>query len=79
MAPTMKRKVDNQCCVFQEKWTDDYLVEVKVRPVCLVCGESLAVMKKTNLEYKYSTKHARLSELQLRKDKINALKQSLGA
>ena len=46
-----------------------------------MCGESLAVMKKTNLERHYSTKHARLSELQaqLRKDKINALKQSLDA
>ena len=38
-------------------------------------------MKKTNLERHYSTKHARQSELQgqLRKDKINALDQSLGA
>ena len=44
-------------------------------PVCLVCGESLAVMKKTNLERHYSTDYARLSELQgqLRKDKINTL------
>ena len=41
-----------------------------------MCGESLTVMKKTNLERHDSTKHARLSELQgqLRKDKI-----SLGA
>ena len=37
-------------------------------------------MKKTNLEGHYSIKHARLSDLhgQLRKDKINTLKQSLG-
>ena len=73
MASAKKRKVDNECCVFQEKWTDDcFFVEVKGRPVCLVCGESLAVMRKTNLERHDSTKHARPSELQgqLRKDKI---------
>ena len=67
---------------FQKKWTDDYFfVEVKGRPVCLVCGDSLAVMIKTNLGRCYSTTHARLSELQgqLRKDKLNALKQGLGA
>ena len=70
MASAKKRKVDSECRVFQEKWTDDYFfVEVRGRPVCL---ESLAVMKKTNLERHYSTKHARLSELlgQLRSDKI---------
>ena len=49
-------------------------MELKGRPVCLVCGESLTVMKKTNLERHDSTKHDRLSELQGRKDKI-----SLGA
>ena len=55
------------------------LLLVKGRPVCRVCGESLAVMKKTNLERHYSTKHARLSEFQgqLPKDKTNAPKQSL--
>ena len=64
MASAEKRKVDNECRVFQEKWTDDYFfVEVKGRPVCLVFGETLAVMKNTNLELHYSTKHARLSEL----------------
>ena len=39
-------------------------VRVKGRPVCLEGGESLAIMKKTNLERHYGTKHARLSELQ---------------
>ena len=64
MASAKEPKVDNECCVFQEKWTDDYFfVEVKGRPVCLVFGETLAVMKNTNLELHYSTKHARLSEL----------------
>lgn len=64
MAFAKKRKVDNERRVFQETWTEDYFfVEVIGKSVCLVCGESLAVLKKANLERHYSTKHARLSEL----------------
>ena len=69
MASSKKRKDDNECCVFQEKLTNDYFfVEVKGRPVCLVCRESLAVMNSTTVlnstkVLNYSTKHARLSEL----------------
>ena len=82
MATVKKRKVDAECRVFQEKWTNDFFfVEVKGKPVCLVCGEALAVMKKANVERHYSSKHAKLDELkgQMRLDKINALRLSLGA
>ncbi|XP_056440141.1 general transcription factor II-I repeat domain-containing protein 2A-like [Gadus chalcogrammus] len=82
MATVKKRKVDAECRVFQEKWTNDFFfVEVKGKPVCLVCGEALAVMKKANVERHYSSKHAKLDELkgQMRLDKINALRRSLGA
>lgn len=80
MASIKKRKVDAECRSFQEKWTHDYFfVEVKGKPVCLVCGDALAVMKKANLERHCSTKHAKLNELggQMRLDKIKALQQSL--
>jgi hypothetical protein len=51
MATTKKGKVDAECRSFQEKWTNDYFfVEVKGKPVCLVCDDALAVMKKANLE-----------------------------
>ena len=50
MASAKKRKLDNECCVFQEKFTDYFFVDGKGKPVCLVCGESLAEMKKTHLE-----------------------------
>ena len=82
MATVKKRKVDAECRVFQEKWTNYFFfVEVKGKPVCLVCGEALAVMKKANVERHYSSKHAKLDELkgQMRLDKINALRLSLGA
>ncbi|MBN3322622.1 GTD2A protein, partial [Atractosteus spatula] len=80
MATTKKRKVDAECRSFQEKWTNYYFfVEVKGKPVCLVCGNALAVMKKDNLEHHYSSNHAKLNELggQMRLDKINALQRSL--
>uniref|UniRef100_A0A674N6P6 SPIN-DOC-like zinc-finger domain-containing protein n=1 Tax=Takifugu rubripes TaxID=31033 RepID=A0A674N6P6_TAKRU len=80
--PGRIRKVDAECRLFQEKWTNDFFfVEVKGKPVCLVCGEALAVMKKANLEHHYSTKHAKLDELkgQMRVDKVNALRRSLEA
>ncbi|XP_054466301.1 histidine triad nucleotide-binding protein 2, mitochondrial isoform X2 [Anoplopoma fimbria] len=82
MATVKKRKVDAECRVFQEKWTNDFFfVEVKGKPVCLVCGGALAVMKKANVERHYSSKHAKLDELkgQMRLDKMNALRRSLGA
>lgn len=47
MATTKKRKVDTERRSFQDKWTKDYFfVEVKGKPVCLVCGNALAIMKK---------------------------------
>ncbi|KAL7395576.1 hypothetical protein ABVT39_019609 [Epinephelus coioides] len=77
MATVKKRKVDAECRIFQKKCTNDFFfVEVKGKPVCLVCGEALAVMKKGNLERHYSLKHAKLCELkgQMRVDKINVLR-----
>uniref|UniRef100_A0A9J7YT13 SPIN-DOC-like zinc-finger domain-containing protein n=1 Tax=Cyprinus carpio carpio TaxID=630221 RepID=A0A9J7YT13_CYPCA len=82
MATGKKRKVDAECRAFQEKWTNDYFfVEVKGKPVCLVCGDALAVMKKANLERHYSSKHAKLNALQgqMRLDKVNSLRRSLDA
>uniref|UniRef100_UPI00358F8063 general transcription factor II-I repeat domain-containing protein 2A-like n=1 Tax=Myxine glutinosa TaxID=7769 RepID=UPI00358F8063 len=82
MATNKKRKVDAECRAFQEKWANDYLfVEVKGKPVCLVCREALSVMNKANLERHYSSKHAKLNELkgQMRLDKVNVLRRSFGA
>uniref|UniRef100_A0A8C6NV87 Uncharacterized protein n=1 Tax=Nothobranchius furzeri TaxID=105023 RepID=A0A8C6NV87_NOTFU len=64
MAAVKKRKVDAVFRVFQEKWTNDlFFVEVKGKPVCLVHGDALAVIKKANLEHHYSPKPGRLEEL----------------
>lgn len=82
MATGKIRKVDAECCLFQEKWTSDFFfVEVKGKPVCLIYGEALAVMKKATLECHFTTKHAKLDEQkgQKRLDKITALCRCLGA
>jgi hypothetical protein len=43
----LQSKVDVECRSFQEKWTNNYFyVEVKSKPVCLVYGDALAVLKK---------------------------------
>ena len=53
--------------------------QINGKPVCLVCGDALGVMKKANLERHCISKHAKLNELsgQMRKEKISALQQSL--
>ncbi len=70
-----------QNVVLFKKTNDYFFVEVKGKPVCLVCGDALAVMKKANLEHYYSSKHAKLNELQgqMHLDKVNTLQQNLSA
>lgn len=51
-----KWKVDAENRGFQARWETEYMfTEVKGKPVCLLCGESLAVMKEYNLRRHYET------------------------
>ena len=51
-----RRKMENRS--FQDRWEADYLfVNVKDRPVCLVCGADVAVTKEYNIRRHYETKH----------------------
>ena len=44
---------------FKQIWTTNFFfTEVKGKPVCLVCGEHVAVFKEYNLKRHYETKHA---------------------
>ena len=57
-AHAKKRKVDNECRVFNKKWTaNDFFTEVKGKAVCLICGTQVAVFKDYNLNRQYTTKH----------------------
>ena len=58
-APAKKRKVDAEGRSFKQIWTTTlFFTEVKGKPVCLVCGEHVAVFKEYNLRRHYETKHA---------------------
>jgi hypothetical protein len=46
MSLTKKRKANSECRIFQEKWTDKYYrVSVDGKALCLICSESIAVLK----------------------------------
>ena len=51
-----KRKMDNKS--FQDRWEAGYLfTNIKNRPVCLVCGASVAATKEYNIRRHSETKH----------------------
>ena len=53
-----KRKITDECRVFQEMWTDLYcFVNIKNNLVCLICNESVSVIKEYNLKW-HDAKHA---------------------
>lgn len=76
-----KRKVTDEFRVFQEKWSNLYFfVNIKNKPVCLICNESVSVMKEYNLKRHYDAKHASKMDAiqgQFRLDKLRDLKKKL--
>lgn len=81
MSGGKKRKVDTEGRQFQEKWTEEFFFILKNgKPICLLCNESISVMKEFNIKRHYSTKHATLHSLTgqlLRTDKIQKLTANL--
>ncbi|XP_077297264.1 uncharacterized protein LOC143918990 [Arctopsyche grandis] len=59
MATTLnKRKIDRERRTFKERWTVDYFFINKYgNPFCLICRESLSVLKEYNVRRHYETKH----------------------
>ena len=76
-----KRKVDNKSRVFQEKWTNDYyFIQIKDKPMFLLCSESVSVMKEYNVKRHYISKQSSLYESfqgQRRKQKVEKLIKEL--
>lgn len=53
-----KRKVVFENRGFQERWEAEYMfTDIKGKPVCLVCGADVAVIKEYNLRRHYETRH----------------------
>ena len=74
-----KRKMENRS--FQDRGEADYLfVNVKDRPVCLVCGVNVVVMKEYNIRRLYETKHQdKYKDLDMKQklQKVEEMKRSL--
>ena len=59
MSVTKRRKIEDECRVFNDEWTTKYcFIKVGSKSVCLLCRESVAVFKEYNLKRHYQTKHS---------------------
>ena len=63
--PDKKRKVDSKNREFKTKWTDKYAFVLPVgstKPMCLICNETVALVKSGNVKRHYETKHAHFEQ-----------------
>ena len=81
-----KRKVADEHRVFQQKWGEEFaFVEVKDKPVCLICQRAIAVMKRDNLKRHHDTHNQNGEKFSeeyppgsiMKKEKIRLLKMGL--
>ena len=81
MSSSKKRKVDNESRVFKEKWINDYFfTQIKEKPMCLLCSESVSVMKEYNVKRHYISKHSSVYDSfqgERRKQKVEKLMKEL--
>uniref|UniRef100_A0A3Q0RPI0 SPIN-DOC-like zinc-finger domain-containing protein n=1 Tax=Amphilophus citrinellus TaxID=61819 RepID=A0A3Q0RPI0_AMPCI len=54
-----KRKIDNENRGFNPAWTDQYvfILPQRLKPLCLICNESLSVLKEYNIRRHHVEKH----------------------
>ena len=79
-----KRKLDSENRQFQPEWTERFaffLPPSSTRPLCLICQESVAAIKLSNVKRHYESKHKHFEETfpqnsEIRTTKLNALKAS---
>ncbi|XP_059147647.1 uncharacterized protein LOC131935278 [Physella acuta] len=58
MAEKKKRKIDDECRQFQEEWNLKYFfIKSGDKALCLICNETVAVMKEYNLRRHHQSKH----------------------
>lgn len=77
-----KRKVDRENRQFLSEWTDKYLFILPNRagavPVCLICQQTVSVVKSANVKRHFETKHKSFDDKfpigsNLRKSKVDSL------
>ncbi|XP_029443929.1 uncharacterized protein LOC115083936 isoform X2 [Rhinatrema bivittatum] len=58
MSSSKQRKVDLECRLFNPEWQAKYFfIVLNSKPICLICQENIAVLKKYNLYRHFTTKH----------------------
>ncbi|XP_039632273.1 SCAN domain-containing protein 3-like [Polypterus senegalus] len=60
MALSKRRKVDSENRVFDPEWTNSFLFILptgNTKPVCLICSETVALVKSANVKRHFETKH----------------------
>ncbi|UYV75527.1 EPM2AIP1 [Cordylochernes scorpioides] len=76
-----KRKIDSECRKFKDQWNIQYFViESSNKALCLICNESIAVLKEYNIKRHYETKHSQNYSKYtgiVRTEKFEALKRGL--
>src|SRR4029434_5732790 len=85
--PDKKRKIDSENREYKTEWTDKYVFALTVgstKPMCLICNETVALVKSDNVKHYYETKHAHFQQndpqnSEVRARKINQLQSSYQA
>ncbi|UYV83924.1 EPM2AIP1 [Cordylochernes scorpioides] len=76
-----KRKIDSESRKFKDQWNIQYFViESSNKALCLICNESIAVLKEYNMKRHYETKHSQNNSKYtgiVRTEKFEALKRGL--
>lgn len=82
-----KRKVDSENREFKAEWTEKYafvLPAGSMKPMCLICHETVALIKSGNVKRHYETKHGHFERSypqnsEVRTRKINQMQESYQA
>ena len=80
MSEQKRRKIASECRNFQTRWTNEYFfIENKGKCVCLICNESVAVIKEYNVRRHHETKHQTFTSYTgtERKEKVKQMTASL--
>ena len=74
------RKIEEENRQFNVEWEENYFFfQIKDKPVCLICGESLSNFKSGNVKRHFETRHIVFNtkyplKTELRKEKVRDLK-----
>jgi len=75
-----KRKVDSENRGFQDRWESEYMfTSISGKPVCLVCGSGVAIIKEYNIRRHYETKHQDKNRRVDKQQKVEEFKKTLAS